>query len=78
MSHGFELGDEALLACRAGPSLVEVVAAEVGVDLAGGQQVPGDDQDRVADGDRRTPGPTSATNAVADSAGRRKKLGELL
>ena len=31
-----------------GASLVEVVGAEIGVDLAGGEQVPDDDQDGVA------------------------------
>ena len=40
VAHGFELGDEALLVGRAVATLVEVVAAEVGVGLAGGQQVP--------------------------------------
>ena len=48
-AHGFELGDEVSLAGVAGASLVEVVAAEVGVDLTGGQQMPGNDQDAVPD-----------------------------
>ena len=48
-AHGFELRDEVSLAGVAGASLVEVVAAEVGVDLTGGQQMPGNDQDAVPD-----------------------------
>ena len=51
VAHGFELGDEAALAGGAVAALVEVVAAEVVVGLAGGEQVPGDHEDRVADRD---------------------------
>jgi hypothetical protein len=50
-AHGFELGHEASLPDVAVVSLIEVVAAEVGVGLAGGQQVPGGDEDRVAESD---------------------------
>lgn len=50
-AHGFELGDEFALTRRVVAALVEVVGAEVAVDLAGGQQVPADHQDRVADCD---------------------------
>lgn len=53
MAHGFELGDKAALVGGAGAPLVEVVAAEVGVGLAGGEQMPADYEDRVAHSDRR-------------------------
>lgn len=56
VAHGFELADEASLAGFAVAALVEVVGAEVVVDLAGGEQVPADDQDRVADRDGGTLG----------------------
>ena len=47
----FELGDEAALAGDRAASLLEVVGSQVGVGLAGGEQVPDDDQDRAANRD---------------------------
>jgi hypothetical protein len=64
VTEGFELGDEALLVGGAGASLVEVVAAEVGVGLAGGEKVPGDDKDGVADGDGGPSRSAAASDAV--------------
>ena len=55
MSHGFELSDESILVGGTGAALVEVVAAQVVVGLAGGEQMPDDDQDRVSNGHRGTP-----------------------
>ena len=68
VAHGFELGDEATLVGGAVASFVEVVATEVGVGLAGRQQVPGDDQDRVAHGDCGPARTASAADAVGVSA----------
>ena len=52
VSESFELGDEAFgLAC--GVAVGEELAAEVAVDLAGGEDVPDGAQDRVFDGAER-------------------------
>ena len=64
MAEGFELGDEASLACGAVASFVEVVAAEVVVGFTAGEQMPADDQDRVPDCDRGPAGSALATDAV--------------
>ncbi len=68
VAHGFELGDESSLPGVAVSSPVEVVGAEVGVGLAGGQQVPGDDQDAVADGDGGFAWPSASADAVVVGA----------
>jgi len=62
VAEALELGDEALgglLRVAAG----EVVAAEVGVDLAGGQHVPAGDDDRVLDGAERLLVPAARAQA---------------
>jgi len=63
-SHGFELGDEASLSGVAGTSPIEVVAAEFVVELAGGEQVPGDDEYRVSDRDGGASGPSPTADPV--------------
>lgn len=42
VAEGFELGDEATLVGGDRPTLVEIVAAQIDVGLAGGERVPGD------------------------------------
>ncbi|MGI8557912.1 MAG: hypothetical protein ACR2ND_06340, partial [Solirubrobacteraceae bacterium] len=49
MSERFELGEESF-GDAFGVALAEVVAAEVGLELAGGEHVPAGDQDGVFDG----------------------------
>ncbi len=53
MAHGFQLSDEAALPGGVVAVLVEVVAAQVVIGLTGAEEVPGDDEDGVADGHRR-------------------------
>src|SRR5262249_43879503 len=80
---GLEAADEPALDGVAG-ALVEVVGAEVGVDLAGGEQVVGDDQDAVADGDggplgappRRQPPVLGAQVGLRGAAGALGRLGQ--
>ena len=60
MAEGFELGDESALAAVVVAAPVEVVGSEVVVGLAGGEQVPGDDQDGVANCDRGSLGSASS------------------
>lgn len=63
-AQGFEMGNESSLSGVAVASPIEVVAAEVGVGLAGGQQVPGNDQDAVPDSDGCFAWAASTTDAV--------------
>ena len=63
-AHGFELGDEVSLAGIAVASLVEVVAAEVGVDLTGRQQMPGNHQNAVSNCDGGFAWVASSADAV--------------
>ena len=62
LAEGFELADEVALAGLGVVAPGEVIAAEVVVIAVVGEQVPGDDQDGVTDGE---PGPGLAVLAEA-------------
>jgi hypothetical protein len=62
VAHGFELGDESAFAGGVVATLVEVVATEVLVGLAGAEEVPGDHQDGVPDGDSCSLGSSPGTD----------------
>ena len=66
VAEGLELGDSPL-PLAIGVASDEVVATKVGVVAVVGKQVSGDDQDRVADRDRRL--------LLADAAGQPPVLG---
>ena len=67
VSEGLQLGDEAL--GRFGwVAALEVVAAEVAVDLAGLEHVPVGDQDRVLDGAQRAAVPEARLEALVLSS----------
>ena len=63
-SHGLELFDEASLARGAVVVLVEVVDTEIVVDLAGGEQMPADHDDRVTNRDRGSCWSSSPADAM--------------
>ena len=54
VSEGFELADQVVLAGLGVGVAGEVLGPEVGVVTVIGQQVPGDDQDAVPDGEHRS------------------------
>ena len=63
-SGGFELSDESSLACGTVTATIEVVTAEVVVDLTGREEMPDDYEDRVTNSDGCTPGSSLTTDAV--------------
>ena len=67
MPERFELGDEALGGAF-GVAALEVVAAEVSVELAGGEHVPAGADDRVLDGAERLLVAAAAASSSAQSS----------
>jgi hypothetical protein len=82
VAHALELSDQPVPVGLMGLALDEVVGAQVGVGLAAGEEMPGDDQDRVGDGQGRLlgtattpqPGVLGGQVAVLGPRGRMRRL----
>ena len=81
MAHALELSDQPVTVGLMGLALDEVVGAQVGVGLAAAEQMPGDHQDRVGNGQggRGTPptpqpGVLGSQVAVLGPRGRMRRL----